>query len=160
MIPMSERSLPSKLYIKAAPGAIALAAGVLLFYWAVRTGEAGAGVVICIPFLYGSGPYSFLGIICLIAGTMLLFTSVPVILYSKRDDVEIRAGSFDGQRVQGRDGGGAPHVESRFKSGGVVFLGPIPIVWGSDKSVAGWMMKAAIVIAAVLVALFLLSIFL
>ena len=40
--------------------------------------------------------------------------------------------------------------ESKVEGGAVVFIGPIPIVFGSNKRVAKWMIVLAVVVAALL----------
>lgn len=53
-----------------------------------------------------------------------------------------------GRRGEGETGeGGGGSVEG----GGVIFIGPIPIVFGSNRRVAKWMFIAAIIITVVLV---------
>ncbi len=41
--------------------------------------------------------------------------------------------------------------EEKSEFGGVIFIGPIPIVFGSSKRISKWMMIAAIVITIILV---------
>lgn len=45
------------------------------------------------------------------------------------------------------------HVEA----GGVVFIGPVPIIFGSDRRIAKWMILAALALGAIMIALLLLS---
>jgi uncharacterized protein (TIGR00304 family) len=42
------------------------------------------------------------------------------------------------------------------QAGGVIFIGPIPIVFGSSREVAKWMLILAVIIAALLIFLYVL----
>ncbi|BBG25373.1 TIGR00304 family membrane protein [Sulfuracidifex tepidarius] len=44
--------------------------------------------------------------------------------------------------------------ERKSEFGGVIFIGPIPIVFGSSKRISKWMIVAAIIITAILVSLY------
>ncbi|MCI2415118.1 MAG: TIGR00304 family protein [Candidatus Aramenus sp.] len=43
------------------------------------------------------------------------------------------------------------------KAGGIILIGPIPIVFGSNKEIAKWMIVVALIITAILVALYVLA---
>ncbi len=45
--------------------------------------------------------------------------------------------------------------ERKSEYGGVIFIGPIPIIFGSSKKVSKWMIVVALIITLVLVALYL-----
>ena len=46
------------------------------------------------------------------------------------------------------------HVQKpQFKTGGMIFIGPIPIVWGSDKKTSKNMWYVAIIITVILIVL-------
>jgi uncharacterized protein (TIGR00304 family) len=46
---------------------------------------------------------------------------------------------------------------TRFSTGGVVFIGPIPIIFGSDKRIARWMIVVGGLIGFVMLVVFLLQ---
>ena len=47
----------------------------------------------------------------------------------------------------------------RTRGGGVIFIGPIPIVFGSDKGIAKWMIVVGVIIAVIMLLMFVLQIF-
>ncbi len=47
--------------------------------------------------------------------------------------------------------------ESHNEAGGVIFIGPVPIVFGSNRRLARWMLLVALIISALLFATFLIS---
>lgn len=77
----------------------------------------------------------FVGIVGFVAYTLLMFAR------------RVREGGQEGERAEG---------EGKIEGGGIVFIGPIPIVFGSNRRVAKWMLIAAIVLAVLLVVLTLL----
>ena len=125
----------------------ALLAGIALLVYAGMQGSLRVGFFLIIPFFYGTGAAAALGMLLLMAAGVLWFM-----------------GAFQALAPPPSDGGEAPppaggahappeRVERRSSSGGVVLLGPIPIVWGSDRRVLPWMVAtgAALLVLALLV---------
>jgi uncharacterized protein (TIGR00304 family) len=109
-------------------GLASLLAGGLLLAYAATTGDVRVGLFLIVPFVYGTGLAPFLGILLVMAGLFM-----------------VAASSFAGvlpPRGNGEWVEGERRVESR--SGGVVLLGPIPIVWGSDRRILPWMVGAGV----------------
>lgn len=117
-----------------------LAGGAALLGYAIAQGQMGAGVFLIVPFFYGTGVAAALGMLLLMAGLMLWTLSAF-------------RGLVDGAGTFVPPSGDARRST---RSGGVVLLGPIPLVWGSDHGVARWMMVAGLVLAAILLAIWLL----
>ncbi len=46
--------------------------------------------------------------------------------------------------------------ENKTQAGGVIFIGPIPIVFGSSKEITKWMLIVALIIAIILIVLYIL----
>lgn len=44
--------------------------------------------------------------------------------------------------------------ENKTQAGGVIFIGPVPIVFGTSKDIAKWMLIIALVIAIILIVLY------
>lgn len=126
--------------------ALALAAllgGVACLAIAASQGDVRVGLFLIVPYVYGQGLLPFLGSLLLMAAAFLWFAG------SVSDMT--RGGQTHGRTYDyippDSNGGAAPYpgerrVERRSKSGGVVLLGPIPIVWGSDRRVLPWMVAA------------------
>lgn len=105
-----------------------LIAGFVFLFLGFLTGDIEAGFFFIFPFIIGSGIYGFLGII-------LLFLSFLMFIFSlgNRD-------RFHGNRIDDKD------KKSNFKGGGVVLIGPIPIVFGSNWKIALVLMLLSIFI--------------
>jgi len=55
-----------------------------------------------------------------------------------------------GESEEGRE------EKERTEAGGVIFIGPIPIIFGTSRRIEKWMMIVALIITLILVVLFLL----
>ncbi|BBD73775.1 hypothetical protein HS1genome_2164 [Sulfodiicoccus acidiphilus] len=83
-----------------------------------------------------------LGFVVVFLGFLLIFAGViyEIIKASRRSE------------------GRSEESEGKGEFGGVIFVGPVPIVFGSSKRMAKWMIVAAAIITAVLVFVFLIQI--
>lgn len=123
--------------------------GVILLAVGAMTGDGEFYLLLFIPVYKGTGPYAlggglliFLGII---VGIIYLFRSYVPPPYQEEPGASQAPGG-----AQGAPPAGKP------KHGGVVFLGPVPIVWGSDaKTTLHTIIIGIIVVTIVLVAIFL-----
>ena len=114
----------------------ALLGGVGLLLYGLAEGSVRLSLFLIVPVLHGSGLVATLGILLLVAAMLLWFAG------SVRD-MGARMGGFEPAAPEH----GAPaRVERR--SGGMVLLGPIPIVWGSDRGVRKWLVVAGVVMLA------------
>lgn len=119
-----------------------IAASSILLALAALRGELEIALIVIIPVIMGSGPLS-------LAGGLLLFFGLVLFLLS-----HFRA-SY--RREEGSEPDHRDKLEgvSRPKVGGVVLLGPIPIIFGSD-----WRMASlAIILAIVLIIMAILLLF-
>ncbi|MFO8110014.1 MAG: DUF131 domain-containing protein [Thermoplasmata archaeon] len=105
------------------PG-IAFAAGIILVVTALLQGEASVALLLFIPILYGGGWLLGLGILLIMSSIVLWFFMLS--------QEETRS------------------AKGESKYGGVVFIGPVPIVFGSDTKVTRIMLYVGLVIAALL----------
>lgn len=108
---------------RAALACFVLGVGTLV-YAGVR-GELRVGLFLVVPFVVGTGPWGALGMLLLMAAAVLGVL-----------------GAARGMGAMAPDEAGERRVERR--SGGVVLLGPIPIVWGSDRRSLAWMIAAGV----------------
>ena len=112
--------------------------GVVFFAIGVLSGEIETGFVVVFPFLAGSGIYAFLGFIFIFIAILLFVFGFAT--YVGPDEFEV-----DHDEHQ-------PCKKASVKGGGVVLIGPIPVVFGSNWKIALIMMVVAIIL--VLVAFF------
>jgi uncharacterized protein (TIGR00304 family) len=110
--------------------------GFAFFAIGFLTGEAEGGIIIVFPFIAGSGLYPLIGFIFIFVAILLFmfgFTTHFVRSDETQDDYQ-------------------PSKKTSVKGGGVVLIGPIPIVFGSN-----W--KIAILLMLLVIILIILSIF-
>ncbi len=126
-------------------GLACFAVGIGLMAVSLATGEGQVFLVLFIPVFTSSGPIGLLGIIALFAGIFLGMVSFA------GPRLPMEAPASPQAPVQA-----APPATGPARPwGGVVMLGPIPLVFGSDARIAKWMMVLGIVLTALVVALFL-----
>ena len=110
---------------------VSFVSGIAFIIAGIATGEGGAGIFIIFPFVYGNGPL-------MIAGMLLVFLSFPIFMLSQfRTTGE----------TYGKDGYGDAGTDRR--AGGLILIGPIPIVISSDKRLAFILMAAGMIFALV-----------
>lgn len=99
--------------------------GLLMIVVAALTGEVEFALFLIFPIIYGTGILAIGGILLIFGGILLTFFSV----------------------LPGVPGVGETADGGRVRGGGVVLVGPVPIVFGSDWNMA----LLAIVLTIVLV---------
>jgi len=105
-----------------------------LILTAISSGEVKGGFFVVFPFLVGTGIYASLGILLIfLAFVMLIF---GILESFKGEDFEIEPTEMPEKKVEG---------------GGVVLIGPFPIVFGTNLRIA----LILIVLAITLIFLFL-----
>jgi len=130
-------------------GVAGIVGGAALIAASLATGEGHAYLVLIFPVFTSTGVLGLLGIVLLfagIAGTMLSFatTRIPA--------MEEPAAAPSQAAPQAP----APPVAAPApRLGGVVMLGPIPIVYGSDAGITKWMIALGVVLLALTVAVWL-----
>jgi uncharacterized protein (TIGR00304 family) len=108
--------------------------GVVIFAIGVLSGEVETGFVVVFPFLVGSGIHAFLGFICVfIAILLFMFGFVGIVADTSSLKVE-------------EDNEHYPQKKTSVKGGGVVLIGPIPIVFGSSWKIAVIMIVLVIIL--------------
>jgi len=105
--------------------------GLVFFAIGIFTGDVETGFVLVFPFFIGSGIYAFLGIV-------FVFISILLFIYGFAGAT---TGSIDLQFEKNRQNTKSKKI---VKGGGVVLIGPIPIVFGSNWKIAIIMMVLAI----------------
>ena len=115
--------------------------GIVFFALGFFTGDVEGGIIVIFPFIAGTGIYAFLGFI---------FFFIASLIYLFRFKTHI--GESDKFQDDYND---KPSKKTSVKGGGVVLIGPIPIVFGSNWKIALLLMILAIMII-VLVSFFML----
>lgn len=128
-----------------------LAGGVVLLGWAVSRGEAELYLFLIFPVVSGTGPIFAAGTLLLIVGVLATFMALSV----------RGAGATAWEPVEAPPRTEAPQQapQGGVEFGGVVFIGPIPIVFGRGHQMGRWMLVASIVFA-ILLMVFILGLFL
>ena len=127
-------------------GIVVLAVGAL-------NGEGEFIILLFIPVYRGTGPYA-------LGGGLLIFLGIVVgIIYLFKTYVPAPYQGPQGtSQAPGPKQGAPPTGGSKY--GGVVFLGPVPIVWGSDaKTTLYTIIIGIILVTTVLLAIFLYFVF-
>ena len=108
--------------------------GLFFIALSVLTGQSEFGIFFIFPMVIGGGPYLFTGTVLIIISFILPFIiSFREVKNHKQE--ERRETSY----------------------GGVVFIGPIPIIFGKDKSIASKMMYIGLLIAVLLLLVYLIT---
>jgi uncharacterized protein (TIGR00304 family) len=127
-------------------GPAAFIAGVLTMALAVAAGQANVYLVLVIPVIVGTGPLAFLGIILVFAGFLFTF-----LLWPSR---------FPQDPGHGDALPTPPQASAPARRwGGVLFLGPIPVIFGSDPRMTRTMLLLGVVLFLALVALTVIALF-
>ena len=107
--------------------------GIIFFFIGILAGDVEAGFVLIFPFLVGSGTYAVLG---------FLFMFIAIILFifgfarTARESIDL---PFDEDTYDIKR-------KKSVKGGGVVLIGPIPIVFGTSWKIAVLLMIVAIIL--------------
>ncbi len=115
-----------------------LIVGIIFFGLGFLSGDVETGIFVVFPFLAGSGIYAFLGFIFIFIA--FLFFMFGFTTYTESDEFQTNYDEYH------------PQKKTSVKGGGVVLIGPIPIVFGSNWKIAIVLMIIAIIV--ILVAFF------
>lgn len=134
-------------------GIVLLSIGTCLVVYGSITGSVKLYLILIVPVLVMNGPIGLLAILTIFAGMGVLFVGLAFRSF------EFALGSLGDLKLEGVEisGLGMPDME-KGGFGGVVFLGPIPIVFGNNKGIRNSMMKVGIFIGAVLLILFVIQV--
>ncbi len=131
-------------------GPVLIAAGIVGLILGYLQGEASLSLFVIFPVITATGGWSALGILLVIAGFFALFFTWPA--WTVAEPVP------PSSQATGPVSGGGTRESSSRRWGGVVFLGPIPVVFGSDAKVAKWMILAGVLLFVGLLVLTIISI--
>jgi uncharacterized protein (TIGR00304 family) len=111
--------------------------------WAVARGDARLYLVLVVPVIVGTGLFAFLGILLVFLGFALTFFFWPFVLAPSSNPAIETPRTLNMAPPQE----GVPPETSRSRRwGGVVFLGPIPLVFGSDPQMTRRMLILGVIL--------------
>ncbi|MCD6411254.1 MAG: DUF131 domain-containing protein [Thermoplasmata archaeon] len=111
-----------------------------LILLAISSGEVKGGFFVVFPFLIGNGIYASLGILLIfLAFVMLIF---GILESFKGEDFEIEPTEMPKKKVEG---------------GGVVLIGPFPIVFGTNSRIALILIVLAIILTFLFLVIYLIA---
>jgi len=115
--------------------AISFISGIAFIIAGIAMGEGSVGIFMIFPFVYGNGPL-------MITGMLLVFLSFPIFMLSQfRTTGETYGKDGYGSSIEYED------TRTDKRVGGLILIGPIPIVISSDKRLAFILMAVGMVIA-------------
>jgi uncharacterized protein (TIGR00304 family) len=131
-------------------GPAVLVAGLLTLALAVSRGEASVYLIVIIPVVVGTGTLALLGILLVFVGFFLTF-----LLGFTAPPPPMAAGPVYPPMTSTPEAGSEGPSEGPRKRrwGGVVFLGPIPLVFGSDPQMTRTMLILGAILFVALLAL-------
>ena len=119
---------------------VSLVGGIALLGLAVSTGGAQVHLLLIVPVVTGTSPLAFLGVLLILAAMVLGFVSLAGRELPATDEAP---------GASTAPAGVAPTPSKSF--GGVVFLGPFPLVFGSNPRMARTMLLLGVVLFVLLV---------
>jgi len=105
--------------------------GIVFFVLGFLKGDVEAGIVVIFPFIAGSGVFALIGF-------LLIFTGILFYIFSFTIDLKDEYNNSQETK------------KTSIKGGGVVLIGPIPIVFGSNWKITVFMIIIAIVLILVI----------
>lgn len=124
---------------------IAFLSGIACIFAGVALGEGKVGIFIIFPFIYGSGWL-------MLAGMILIFISFPVFMLSQFRATWKTYGKYDyGTDVEYGD------ARTRKRAGGLILIGPVPIVISSDRRLSLILMAVGMIFALIFFIMFFFS---
>jgi len=121
-------------------GISAMVAGAILFAYGIYLGEVVVAVVVIFPVLISNGAIGAAAMLLLVLGLMAL-----VLSYFFVDGGEVGPSDRQGELDDGE--------ERKMEFGGVVLIGPVPIIFGSDRRTALIAAGLAIMVLAIVILL-------
>ncbi len=125
-------------------GPFLFVAGLVSLAWGFLSGQATLSLFVIFPVVTATGPWSILGIGLIIVGAFVFFLtwSAP---FERAPPATVAPSSSPPSSE--------PPVAGTRRWGGVVFLGPFPVVFGSDAKVTQWMLLLGVALFVALLVL-------
>ena len=112
-------------------GVVLILFGIALLFWSIFNGDGGAAIIIIFPVFYSHGIYGALGALLIFFGTFLMFISPLIDSVSVYENTSVNSNHYEKLKTENEN-----TVERKAKYGGIILIGPIPIIFGTDKNQA------------------------
>jgi len=114
-----------------------IAFGIGLFLIGLVQGDVQTGIIVVFPFIMGTSAFAA-------AGMLLVFLGIVLFFYGGMKAYESMHGQLSKEDT----------AHTSVKIGGVVLIGPIPIIWGSNWKITLIMILAALLLLVILTMIF------
>lgn len=131
-------------------GLLMLIGGIALLGWAISSGDAEFYLFLIFPVVTGAGPVFAAGAVLLMIGIIGTFMGLSLRAAEGMAEEYGQAPQRTdppGQTAQGSP----PAAQGGPQFGGVIFLGPIPIVFGKGQRTSKWMLVGSIVFGILMI---------
>lgn len=128
---------------------VLVVAGIAALVVGFLKNEATLNLFVIFPVITATGLWSGLGILLIIVGFLVLFFTWP----ASMGDAALREPIPSSAPATSSASEPAPLGTPPRRWGGVLLVGPIPVLFGSDPEMAKWMIVAGFVLLAALVVL-------
>jgi len=128
-----------------------LGGGLALLITSIVRGKSSFGLFIVFPWVSTSDPLGMLGVLLMVGGFISLMITISLARFT------FELGNLDMVLGEGYPKRSGKREASGSSVGGVILLGPIPIVFGSNRKVGRGMIYVMLIVTVIMVALFLLS---
>lgn len=122
-------------------GVILLTTGIIFLILSGIDGKSKVGVFFIFPYFYGTGVYALIGVLCVMFGLIIFvfgkFESFFEIDEDLEKEIYLKYPKVD-KKI----------VDKKIKGGGVIFIGPIPIIFGSDAKTTIIIIVLALILTA------------
>lgn len=110
-------------------GSICCITGLILLSLSIITGEVTVGIIIIFPIIMGTGVFAITGILLFIAGFLLISFGWMTQTVSFHQDHIVKE-----------------KTQKRVQSSGIILIGPLPIIWGSNWKIMVFLIVLAIIL--------------
>ncbi len=143
---------------------LSLGLGIGLLVYSIVRGGSEISLFLIIPVISSKGDlFGMIGILMILVGIIALYISsflskgTKSNIYDKNRRISGIHNKSKNNEVSHNSEINTIGTEGEFRAGGVVFIGPIPIIFGSDKRIARWMIVVGGVIAIIIIVIFILQ---
>lgn len=103
-------------------------------------GEVSIGLLVIFPLITTNGLVGVIGVILFIISIFIIFIQIPKSIFHS-DAYNNRENIFNVDKK----------VDKKVQAGGVIFLGPIPIIFGNNRNVIKYMIYTSIIMILLII---------
>jgi len=116
--------------------------GCVFVGYGIVIGEVSVGFAVFIPFIISTGLFGFFGIICIFLSMLSFFLVVSAL--SSNQYFQQSERDYESRTIHHSS-------DKKINAGGVIFIGPIPIIFGSNQKITRYMIIASIIILILII---------